>query len=241
MVRKAAVVRGGGGRAAGSSGAEPARSTVAAAGRGGSRASAAEQLRQRHRVERVAEKLFAEGGFKGTSTHLVAARAGCSVGHLYNLYGSKLGLYQAIFQSKLTRLRGAALETVSASGSVQRRLQDLIRGILGYFEENSAFFRIYLLESDTRVDADESLMVDDSATLLSDPFAVVTGLLREGQENGELRADFDPHLAAVSLVGMLKGHALEWVWQGEKGSLRERDRALLDLILQGMSGGEERA
>ena len=199
------------------------------------RAAGPDHLQQRRRVQRVAEQLFAARGYQETSIHVVAARSQCSVGHLYNLYGNKLGLYRAILETKMVQLRLGAEQAVAPPTPVRHRLGELLRSVLGYFEENSAFFRIYAIESGTRIPRSNSPRAACFELLHDDPFGLVTRLLREGQDSGELRAEFDARLAAISLVGMIKEHATEWVLQREKGSLEARGKDILDLLLQGLS------
>jgi TetR/AcrR family transcriptional regulator, fatty acid metabolism regulator protein len=193
--------------------------------------------RQRRTVEREAERLFAVRGYRGTSIHLVAARCRCSVGHLYNLYGSKLDLYRALLETKMDRLGGVVESCLRADATSVERMAMLLDEVLRFFEANSAFFRIYAMETGVRLWRSNLPFVEHIGRWHADLLERVAGLVREGQAVGELRAGIDPILAAVSLIGMVKGHTTEWVLQGEEGSLVVRSRGILELCLRGLQPG----
>jgi len=193
-----------------------------------------EHLRQRRLVERVAEALFADRGYRGTSIHLVAARSHCSVGHLYNLYGNKLGLYSALLEAKMDKLRDVVDQALAADAPARRRLSELVVMVLRFFEENSAFFRIYATETGIRLWRSNLPFIDRIGEWHDQVLARITALVQEGQEKGEFRTGIDPRLVAVSLIGMAKGHTTEWVLEGEEGSLLDRADGILNLSLDGL-------
>jgi AcrR family transcriptional regulator len=53
----------------------------------------------RHEILRAAADAFAEAGFVGATTRLVATRAGVNVATLHYHFGSKVGLYRAVLAS----------------------------------------------------------------------------------------------------------------------------------------------
>ncbi len=61
----------------------------------------------------IAEKLFADRGFKGTSVRDIAEEAGINVAMISYYFGSKVKLMEAIFEVRI--------------GSVQMRIENLIR------------------------------------------------------------------------------------------------------------------
>lgn len=194
----------------------------------------AARRRQRDRVERVAEHLFAARGYRGASMHLVAARAGCSVGHLYNLHGNKLGLYRAILESKMDELGGVVERAVEAEGTTRMRLERVLGQVLRFFQKNSAFFRIYAVETEASLRIGMHSLVERTAHRHASLLQKVADLVQEGQERGELRGGIDPTLVAISLIGMVKGHTNEWLLRGRAGSLLDQAAGILDLSFNGL-------
>ncbi len=75
------------------------------------------QERSRRRVDAIldaAARIFADRGFEGATTEEIAARAGTSIGSLYQFFPHKPALFQALAERCLTRSRGA-LETLLAA------------------------------------------------------------------------------------------------------------------------------
>lgn len=69
------------------------------------------------RIEKAAKTLFIKQGFHGTSTRAIAARAGVSLGNVYNYYGTKeeilesiIGRYQKVIDAELNQMFGQLTE-----------------------------------------------------------------------------------------------------------------------------------
>jgi AcrR family transcriptional regulator len=200
----------------------------------------AARLRQRLMVERVAERLFASRGYRGTSLRLVAAKAGCSVGQLYNLHRNKDELYRAIWEKKIGHLTELALQARNGNGPVTVRLRDLLQAVLVFFQQNTAFFQIYSSETDLRFGSSQRSFLEMVARHHGLLLAHMEELLREGQRRGEFRSDFDCAETAVTVMGMVRSHTVEWCWHAHKGSLVDRAEGIIALFLHGVGrrGGD---
>jgi AcrR family transcriptional regulator len=88
----------------------------------------------RERILDVAEHLFSERGLEGVSMREIAAGAKLDVGMINYHFGSKLGLYRAVFRRRvdgLTEQRLGGLEKVLASrGKEPPPLEDLIHALV---------------------------------------------------------------------------------------------------------------
>jgi AcrR family transcriptional regulator len=196
-----------------------------------------DHLRQREAIERFAEALFAQHGYSGTSIHVVAARAGCSVGHLYNLYESKLGLYRAILESKMEDMGRLMVDALARPVGVEERLGLFLEAVLRYFEKHTAFFRIYVVETGTMLCESHHASGGCVDHWKSQSQELLERLIREGQEGGEFRLTISPEAVVVSLQGMLRAHIAEWVGAGEKGSLMDRAEIIREMLMEGLQTG----
>ena len=87
------------------------------------------QLRERQLLDLAAE-LFAERGYAGTSMDALAERAGVTKPVIYNVFGSKAGLFAACTSELGERL----FETVSSAVAGRAEIDELLRsGSLAFF------------------------------------------------------------------------------------------------------------
>ena len=83
---------------------------------------APKQVRGQRKVEhilRVAEALFAEVGFENATTNAVAARAGVSIGSLYQFFSGKEAILEALAGRYLTQMRQAMGAMFAADGEYE--------------------------------------------------------------------------------------------------------------------------
>ncbi len=83
----------------------------------------------------VAEELFCERGFKGTSIRDIASSAGCNIASVNYYFGSKDKLYLEVWRRHLIPMRNARIESINKimSGSKSPGLNDLIRSFADSF------------------------------------------------------------------------------------------------------------
>jgi AcrR family transcriptional regulator len=209
--------------------------------RPGDRALSRDQLRQQATVRRVAEGLFAARGYRGTSIHLVAERAHCSVGQVYNLYENKRDLYLAILRFKMDSLRALVIQTMREEAAPREGLRLLLGRVLEFFQKNTAFFRIYADETGPGLGLSRDLHAHRSDDWHSQTQEQLVSLIRQGQETGDFRADVAAHAMAVTLIGVTKAHVTEWVCAGGRDRLSDRAGVIWDLLLAGIGKRKDTA
>jgi TetR/AcrR family transcriptional regulator, fatty acid metabolism regulator protein len=197
--------------------------------------------RQRRAVERAAERLFASRGYRETSMRMVAAKARCSVGQLYNLYANKLELYRAIWEEKLQELTGLAGHALAEEAPVEERIRALLHRVLTFFQENTPFFQIYMAETGVRLLTSHHGFVDRMMRHHAEMVDQMRRLVEEGQRRGEFRNDIDSTLTALTMMGMVRGHTVECSMRGRSVSLLDREDGILDLFFYGVKNRGERS
>jgi len=80
----------------------------------------------------VAEHLFADRGFDGTSIRELATAAGCNIASVNYYFGSKQKLYEEVFRRHLIPMRDGRIGSISkvmAQSSGKPELEDLLRAM----------------------------------------------------------------------------------------------------------------
>jgi AcrR family transcriptional regulator len=144
--------------------------------------------------------LFAEKGFRGTTTRELAARVGVSEPVLYEHFRAKSDLYTAIIEEKSQRAR----EMVGDLTELERRLdtraffEHLGLAIIRSMESDALFTRLLLFSALEGHELKDLFYERHSAAFL----ASVSGYIERRIADGSMR-QVDPVLAARSFFGMI--------------------------------------
>ena len=144
--------------------------------------------------------LFAEKGFRGTTTRELAARVGVSEPILYEHFRAKSDLYTAIIDEKSRQAR----ETTGDLGELERRLdtraffEHLGLGIIRSLETDPRFIRLLLFSALEGHELKDLFYERHSSAFL----ASVSGYIERRIAEGRMRA-VDPVIAARAFFGMI--------------------------------------
>lgn len=152
----------------------------------------------RARLLQVARGLFARRGYGEVGIREIAAAAGVTPGMISYYFGDKQGLYEAmladVFDGLLARMRELAAQP-PAGGP----LESLIRLYISTIASQPWLPALMLREVLTGDSALRARFVRRFASRLAE---VLPALVKAEMTSGRLRADLDPKLAVLSLMGM---------------------------------------
>jgi AcrR family transcriptional regulator len=152
----------------------------------------------------AATKLIAARGSSGASFADIAELAGCSHGHPHYLFGNKTRMLQALIEDLANRLDTEVFAPALRGASGLAAIQKAARVFLLSLERPWATTRaLYVLLG-------ESLGASPELRPALNAYHVrlrgtVESWIREGQREGEIRADVDAAAYAALLVGALRG------------------------------------
>lgn len=109
---------------------KPTKEAIGVAAQANAEANA---LSARERILESAERLFADLGFDGTSIRQIAMAAGTPLALLGYYFGSKEGLYRALFDRRVPAVveqRVAGLEAAANEPDLDRRLELIVRALV---------------------------------------------------------------------------------------------------------------
>jgi AcrR family transcriptional regulator len=177
---------------------------------------------RRRRILEGAKRVFAARGYHDTNISHICDDLGIARGTLYQYFRSKQDVFTAVIEELLDRVR-RYLDTMPMLPEIPKdarptREQALkysarsLRSVLGAVFEDEASLRILVREAvglDTNVDA--ILRAIDA--IVVDRFAAD---LATAQRAGIVRADVDPRMAALFMLGGVQKLALSALGAGEE-------------------------
>jgi AcrR family transcriptional regulator len=190
---------------------------------------------RREQILDVATGLFAQQGFQGTTTKLIAAKSGVTEALIFRHFPSKEELYWAVIERKidcaapLERL----LENLEAGGDDLDILSRVAFEVLERRAKDQTLSRLLLYSALEKHELSERFF----RNYIANYFEVLARFVREGIAAGRFR-EVDPLLAARGFLGMVVYHS--WVQELYRGKevqdfdLQVVSRTLARIWLQGV-------
>ena len=150
------------------------------------------------RILAAAEELFAVRGFHGATTREIASSAGMNLAMIHYYFGNKEGLYRAIFEEKIDRIRAIFASAGVEDATCAERLELVVRSYAEFICSRPAFIRVMQHE----MLAGGTMFSELFLPQVKRNYAAVRALLEEGVRRGEFRP-VDLELMPISMVGMM--------------------------------------
>ena len=150
----------------------------------------------RERLIDVARSLFANQGYRETSVREITRVAGANLGAVTYHFGSKQALYETVLVETAKPLRNAMQALARSGGSALERIEGFVEGQYRFLAHRPEFKRLVL-----RHLANDEPCPEPLARVLESHIANLRGLIREGQESGEIRDGSPDELAVCVAAG----------------------------------------
>src|SRR6185369_4486200 len=155
----------------------------------------------RDRILDAAKKIYAQHGFRGATTRLIAIEAGVNEVTLFRTVGSKAALFQQVSQTVLLDSDIARLPEVPEDP--ERELTDWCATTLNYMRERRSIIRKSISELEERPDA--------ASTACQGPNCageMLTTYVEQLRSRGLADPDADTFTAVAMLMSALFGDAM---------------------------------
>lgn len=139
----------------------------------------------------AAAELFAERGYKATTTRAIAERAGVNEVTVFRRFGSKRGILEAIGERWSTKLAGFAAASLDPALPVRDALTQLATAEVAQTLEEGALAMRLAMDAAISPDVAEWISAGSSAN-----FAGLRDYLAGKQRTGEVRPDIDASVLA---------------------------------------------
>ena len=185
-------------------------------------------VRSREDVVTAAGRLFSTRGYHGTSMRDLARELGLIGSSLYSHIDSKADLLVEVVERGAVLFQESADRATAGKGDGLARLQALVAGHVDVVLDHPDEVRTFLYEANA-LDQSHRTRVLAARNNYEEAFRRV---LRAGAQDGSLRPDLDPALAAIILLSIL--NALER-WYSPNGRL-SRDELVRGILAFGLEG-----
>jgi AcrR family transcriptional regulator len=180
----------------------------------------------RRTIIRAAARLWGHQDYAETTVEDICAAAGVGRSTYYLHFESKERL---LIELALATARGVAadVETGVQGGTVDDELRTFMDGLVRRMEGTPRSLAVTVMRQvsitsvSSRQPAEEDVLFDD----------VLTRVVREGQERGELRAEVDPRDVGEVMAGMTIDALQRWAGGADERTLRQSLELRFDLAL----------
>jgi len=155
----------------------------------------------RDRILDAAKKIYAQHGFRGATTRLIAIEAGVNEVTLFRTFGSKAALFESLMDSHVA---GAPIpELPDNPVDPEREMTEWVTGVLDHMRENRALIRTSFGEIEDRPEAAVSMCEGPHCAGM-----ILTDYLLRLQSTGIAAADGDIPTAVAMLMSSMFGDAI---------------------------------
>jgi TetR/AcrR family transcriptional regulator len=147
----------------------------------------------------VAEKVFSELGFDGASTRTISGEAGVNMAMLNYYFGSKEGLFLAVFNRKITSFQNL-LQNLGNDDSMTawNKIEKYIEMYAERVVNNNCFQKMLYQEMSMQRRGD---LADKISEILMKNVSEVRKILQDGIDNGEFNKDTDMEMVIATIYG----------------------------------------
>lgn len=192
----------------------------------------------RDRLLQVAQTLFAERGFRGTSLRDISARIGIKAPSLLHHFNSKEQIYLAVLDRIFNQLEDSVGQLLRGRESYHKRMRSAIVSSIDFIAHRPEYARIIW-----------NALVDEKGSgrqlikrRLPPLYAMGQNFIFHGQREGAFRSEVDPFHLMLSLSSLILGYfataaMVRRLWSVnllEAAAIEQRKRHVLDLIEQAL-------
>lgn len=193
-----------------------------------------EFLARRNEILDAATRLFANKGYHGTSMNEIAKEAEFSTGSLYNFFQNKEELYFSLLQEKIGALEKKANKVYEGEAPLEEKLRLYVDTVLGFFEKERDFFRIFVEQRSTFETSAKGKFSDVIHESYQRYLGNMVKLMEKGVTEGLLKP-FHPGELALSFIGILNAFIIIFVNTKTETSsgLRDQGRHVIEIFFNG--------
>lgn len=146
----------------------------------------------------VAEKLFAEQGFAGTSVRQIAKEAGINIAMISYYFGSKEKMLEIMMTHRMTGFKNNLHNIIDQDASYQKRFEELVALFIRRIHKNNRIYKIVHneLSNNTR-----NFTFEHYLKQKKENYQTVSDFIKQGQEAKCFKQDIEIPLLIPTILG----------------------------------------
>ena len=150
-------------------------------------------------IIQVAEKLFSEQGFDGTSVRQIAKEADINIAMISYYFGSKEKLLEVLMVYRMANFQGDLLGIIANDSiSFFERIDLIIAMMIKRIHANRRIYTIIHSESSNN---NRSIQLDQYISQKKDNFKTLENFIKRGQDAGKFSKTVEISLVLPTLIG----------------------------------------
>ena len=181
-----------------------------------------------NRIKEAARHLFLSQGFDDATTRAIAKRAGVALGTLFTYATNKRDLLFLVGNDMLEEMSRTAARNIRPDLPVMRNLLDAFRPLYRFFRIQPKLSRLILREL---VFYDSGAQAKRAIATRVEMLSVVTSIIRNGMQKGEIASDADPEQIAWVIFSVYQAEVRFWLREDKANVEQGLDRLRQSLLL----------
>jgi TetR/AcrR family fatty acid metabolism transcriptional regulator len=161
---------------------------------------------KRRQIMEAAVRAFARKGYHACRVGEIAEEAGVAYGLVYHYFGSKEEVLESIFRDTWKQMLARVREVQEEGGPAEEQVRKVTALLLRTWKRDPDLVRVLVREV-TRSPEQMQRQIDE----IGHAYESLEGIIVQGQETGEFRADIDSKVAATVFYGALEEVLTGWV------------------------------
>lgn len=149
-------------------------------------------------ILQVAEQLFAEDGFDGTSVRDIAKKANVNIAMISYYFGSKEKMLEALIVNRISDMRLQLENLHNENISPSAKIDKLIELFISRINKNRCMYQIIHFEFSTKK---RELKFEKFTEMKKENLKTLESIIQEGQKTGEFQKDINVALITPVIMG----------------------------------------
>jgi len=183
-------------------------------------------------ILQAAIKVFSEKGFHEATIEDIAAEAKIAKGTTYLYFSSKNELFEEMIRYSITQYHDNIIEKLSCEMSLKNKLLLLAELHGRFIAERIDLAQMIINSQSTLVSKQMKYMMLEQKERM---YTLVGKIIEDGITKGEVRADIDKEIAALSVIGTINDYYIRKIFNKNNRKQHIEPMPVVDFLIKALS------